>query len=152
MRTYSKVGLAALRLGVLVGAPALVEPVEKIRPPYNLGLLPQLAGALALGQFREALTAHVAEVVAERGRLHAAMQKIPGVEVFDSAANLLLFRVADAPALHARLLERSILVRNLHRPDRTGHPLAHCLRVTVGTPPENDRFLAALADALKSTR
>jgi len=144
LRTYSKVGLAGLRVGVLVGQPALAAEVEKVRPPYNLGTLPQLAAALAIERFRGALSSHVAEVVAERERMARAIAALDGIEVFPSEANLLLVRVADAGKLWRALLARSVLVRNLDRPGA----LAGCLRVTVGTPAENDRFLAALAAAL----
>ena len=114
-----------------------------MRPPYNLGLLPQIAGEIALGSFREHLRRHVDEVIAEREHLAAALSSLPGVEVFPSAANLVLIRVADAPAIWRFLVERSVLVRNLDRPG----PLAGCLRMTVGTPAENRRFLAAITDA-----
>ena len=144
LRTYSKVGLAALRLGVLVASEALAHEVEKVRPPYNLGLLPQLAGELALGPFHARLEAHVAEVVRERERLFAALRQMDGLEVFDSSANLIMVRVADAGRLWQRLIDRQVLVRNLDRPG----PLAGCLRITVGTPAENDRLLAVLPDAL----
>lgn len=145
LRTYSKLGLAGLRLGVLVAQPHVAHEVDKVRPPYNLGVLPQLAGELALGPFRATLDAHVEAVIAERGRLFAALAAMAGVEVFPSAANLLLVRVADAPGVWPRLVERGVLVRNLDRPGA----LAGCLRVTVGTPEENARFLAALAEALR---
>lgn len=148
MRTYSKVGLAGLRLGVLVGQRAIVDEVEKVRPPYNLGLLPQLAGELALGPFVDELRAHVAEVVRERERLAEALCALPGVEVFPSSANLILLRVADAQRVWRRLVEQSVLVRNLDRPGA----LRGCLRVTVGTPEENRRFLDALAHALTARR
>jgi histidinol-phosphate aminotransferase len=148
LRTYSKVGLAGLRLGVLVARPELVHELEKVRGPYNLGLLPQLAGELAIGRFRDQLVAHVDAVVAEREALAAALAALPGVEVFPSGANLLLLRVADASRLWQGLLDRSVLVRNLDRPG----PLRGCLRVTIGTPEENRRFLAAFADALGSAR
>ena len=144
LRTWSKIGLAALRLGFLVARPALAAEVEKVRSPYNLGLLPQLAAELALGPFRHTLDSGVAEVIAEREKLFAALSEVPGVEAFPSGANLILIRVKDAQRLWQRLLAQSVLVRNLDRPG----PLAGCLRVTVGTPPENARFLAALHNAM----
>lgn len=148
MRTYSKVGLAGLRLGVLVGQQAILSEVEKVRPPYNLGLLPQLAGELALGPFADELSAHVAEVVREREHLAEALRALPGVEAFPSSANLILLRVAEAQRVWRHLVEQGVLVRNLDRPG----PLSGCLRVTVGTPEENHRFLAALTDALTAHR
>ena len=145
LRTYSKVGLAALRIGVLVAQEAVAREVDKARGPYNLGALPQLAGELAIGPFQHELSRHVATVIAERERLAAALQQVPGLEVFDSAANLILVRAPDAPALWRALLDRGVLVRNLHRP---GAPLAHCLRITVGTPDENRALLSALGQTM----
>ncbi|MSP59330.1 MAG: histidinol-phosphate transaminase [Myxococcales bacterium] len=146
MRTYSKIGLAGLRVGVLVAQPALAREVEKVRPPYNLGTLPQLAAELAIRRFSGELTRHVDEVVAERERLCAAFATLPGVEWFPTSANLVLIRVAEAHRVFAGLASRGVLVRNLSRPG----PLAGCLRVTVGTPDENDRFLTALRAVLAS--
>ena len=75
------------------------------------------------------------------GRLAAALATLPGVEVTPSDANFVLVRVPDAPAAQSRLRAAGILVKNLHG----GHPLtANCLRITVGTPPENDALIAAL--------
>jgi histidinol-phosphate aminotransferase len=145
LRTYSKVGLAALRLGVLVAQPELAHELEKVRAPYNLGLLPQLAGELAIGRYRAPLAAGVAEVIAERERLARALARLPGVEVFPSAANLLLLRVARAFEVWTRLLQQSVRVRNLDRPGA----LRGCLRVTIGIPEENRRFLEALTSALQ---
>lgn len=146
LRTYSKVGLAGLRLGVAVAQPEAAREIDKARGPYNLGLLPQLAGEIAIGGFADELTRHTDEIVAERARLAAAMAALPGLELFASAANLILVRVDDAPGLWRALLDRGVLVRNLHRP---GGALADCLRVTVGTKEENSAFLAALGDALR---
>ena len=147
LRTYSKVGLAGLRLGVVVAQEAVIAELEKLRGPYNLGLLPQLAGELCIGRFGGELSAHVATIVGERERVFAALQQVADLEVFPSAANLLLVRVADAGALWRGLLDRGVLVRNLDRPG----PLSGCLRVTVGTPAENDHFLSALSAALPSS-
>jgi histidinol-phosphate aminotransferase len=144
LRTYSKVGLAGLRVGVLVAQPEVAHEVEKVRPPYNIDVLTQRAAVLVLGRFRASLEAHVAEVVAERERLGRALAAMAGVEVFPSGANLVLVRVGDAGRVWQGLLERSVLVRNLDRPGA----LAGCLRVTVGRPEENERFLAALREVL----
>ena len=70
---------------------------------------------------------------------------LPGVEAFPSDANFILVRVPDAAAIDARLKARGVLVRNLHG----CHPLlANCLRLTVGTPDENELLLAALAESV----
>jgi len=83
--------------------------------------------------------------VAERTRLEAGLDRIAGVERFPSAANFVLVRVPDAPRAFEALKARGILVRNFHG----SHPLLeHCLRLTVGTPDENEKLLAALVPAL----
>jgi histidinol-phosphate aminotransferase len=146
MRTLSKIGLAALRVGYLVAHPSVVHEVEKIRPPYNLGSLNQAAAAFLVGEHPEVLREHVKQIVGERERLVAALAKVPDVKVFPSRANLVMIRVGNpgegkGHAMWTQLAGRGVLVRNFDKPG----PLAGCLRVTVGTPAENDAFLAALA-------
>src|SRR5262249_36946949 len=140
LRTLSKIGLAALRVGYLVTDPALAREVEKIRPPYNVGALNQAAATFLLGRHRDALRAPVARVVAERERLVAALAAFPGLEVSPTRANFVLVRAPEATALWQQLVERGVLVRNFDRPGQ----LAGCLRITVGTPEENDLLLTAL--------
>jgi histidinol-phosphate aminotransferase len=144
MRTVSKLGLAGLRLGYLVGERKWLAEFDKLRLPYNINCLTQAAAEFALDHV-EVLEAQAAALVAERGRVMQALTQLAGVEVFPSQANFLLIRVADAPACFAGLKARGVLIKNLHG----GHPLLeNCLRVTIGTPQENDAFLAALAAAL----
>jgi histidinol-phosphate aminotransferase len=145
VRTYSKVwSLAAVRLGFAVAPAWMVAELEKVLLPYNLSVPTQLAGTLAL-EFRDEMLQRVAALVEERGRLFAALAAAEGVEVFPSGANFLLFRVdGDAHDLWKRLLARNVLVRDFSRWPR----VEGCLRVTVGTPQENDAFLGALAEAL----
>lgn len=148
MRTVSKLGLAGLRLGYLVGKPAWLQEFDKLRLPYNVNVLTQQAAEFALRHVA-VLERQAAEIVTERGRLHAAMAQLPGVSVFDSQANFLLFRVASADNVFAGLKARAVLIKNLHG----AHPLLNdCLRVTVGAPEENDAFLAALAAELQARR
>jgi histidinol-phosphate aminotransferase len=143
VRTVSKLGLAGLRLGVAIGAAAWLDEFEKLRMPYNVNSLSAAAAELLL-EHRAVLEGQTAAIVAERGRVERALDAIPGVRRFPSAANFVLARVADGPGAFERLRERGILVRTLHG----SHPLlAHCLRLTVGTPDENTRMLAALAQA-----
>ena len=86
-----------------------------------------------------------ATIRAERGRLAAALARLPGVTVFETQTNFLLARVPDADRLYDGLKQRRILVKNVHG----WHPLlANCLRITVGTPRENDALLAALTGLL----
>lgn len=144
VRTVSKLGLAGLRLGLAAGPREWVAEIEKLRPPYNVNALSAAAAEVVLGE-PEVLEAQARAIVAERGRLDAALDALPGARRFPSAANFVLVRVPDAVRALETLEERGILVRNLHGT----HPLlAHCLRLTVGTPDENAKLIEALASAL----
>lgn len=144
MRTLSKVGMAGLRVGYLVASPALAGLLEKVRPPYNLGSLPQAAARFLLTSARAWCDARAAEVVAGRAALAEALTA-RGFEVFPSAANLVLVRTRAGRAhqIWKELQARGVLVRDFDR----GGPLAGCLRVTVGTP-EDHRILLAELDEL----
>jgi histidinol-phosphate aminotransferase len=147
LRTLSKLGLAGLRLGILVGPRRWISELEKARLPYNINTLTQVSAAFAL-QHGELLEAQARAIRAERQRLHSAMAAIPGLEVFPSRANFLLFRgpSAQAPRLFASLRAAGVLVKDVS----ASHALlADCLRVTVGTPEENETFLGALSRALR---
>jgi histidinol-phosphate aminotransferase len=144
-RTYSKTwALAAARLGYLVGPAWLVTELEKAVLPYHLDAVTQLAGTLALDHV-DAMEARVAAVVEERGRVVGALADLP-VEVWPSGANFVLFRPLDRTGrdVWQGLVDRSVLVR-----DTSSWPrLDGCLRVTIGTRDEDDRFLAALTEVL----
>jgi histidinol-phosphate aminotransferase len=140
MRTLSKMGLAGLRLGYLAGAAAWLQQFDKVRLPYNINVLTQISAVFALE--RSALfEEQAARIVAERERVASALTE-RGFTVFPSATNFLLFRGAGSAArTYEHLLDHKVLIKNLHQADT---PLADCLRVTVGTPEENDAFLAGL--------
>jgi histidinol-phosphate aminotransferase len=146
VRTYSKVwSMAALRLGFCVAPTWVVEELEKVVLPYHLALPTQLAGVLAL-RYGPEMDERVALLVKERERLRAELDTVDGVTALPSGANFLLVRVrGDGHALWQRLVERGVLVRDFSRWPR----LDECLRVTVGTPEENDAFLAAFRAALQ---
>jgi len=140
LRTLSKLGLAGLRLGYACADPRWIGEFDKVRPPYNVGVLP-LAAADFLLDHLPVLQQQAAAIRSERARLLAALRARPGVAPFDSAANFILFRVAEPGRLCAGLRGRGILLKDVSG----AHPLlAGCLRVTVGTPQENDAFLQAL--------
>lgn len=146
VRTVSKLGLAGLRLGVAIGPADWIEELEKLRPPYNVNVLTMAAAELLLAH-RAVFEEQAARIVAERARLEAALDALPGARRFPSAANFVLARVPDAPRAHEGLKQRGILVRNLHG----SHPLlAHCLRLTIGTADENAKLIGALASILKT--
>jgi histidinol-phosphate aminotransferase len=141
VQTLSKVGMAGLRIGYLVGRREVIAEIEKVRPPYNLGTLPQRAATLLLSKFRDEIEAHYAEVKAERTRVVEKLSTLRGLELFPSDANFVLVRHAQATALFEKLVERGVLVRNFDRPG----PLQGCLRITIGTREENNWLLDALA-------
>ncbi|MDY6943080.1 MAG: histidinol-phosphate transaminase [Pseudomonadota bacterium] len=143
LRTLSKLGLAGLRLGLLVGSSEWIREMDKVRLPYNINALTQRTAQFAL-EHNEVLLAQAEQIRAERGRLFGVLGALKGVTAYPSRANFILFRVhsVSAPAVYARLLDDGILIKQLHG----AHPmLENCLRVTVGTPEENQRFLDSLA-------
>ena len=144
MRTLSKLGLAGLRLGYMTGAAIWLDQFEKVRPPYNISVLNQLAAEFAL-EHLEVLDEQAARLRAERERLCAELAALPGVVVFASRANFLLARVSDSGRLHRQLKEAGILVKDVG----TMHAvLVNCLRLTVGTPEENRALVQALRSLL----
>lgn len=144
-RTYSKTwAMAAARLGYLVGPAWVVDELEKVVLPYHLDAMTQIAGRVALDHL-DAMNARVAALVEERGRLCAALAALP-VDVWPSGANFVLFRprALDGAAVWQQLTEASVLVRDCSSWPR----LDGCLRVTVGTSDEDDRFINALREIL----
>ena len=140
LRTVSKIGMAGLRLGYAVAAPAWTTELDKVRAPYNLNALTQAVAPVLLAE-GEVLAVQAATLRAERERLLAALAALAGVEAFRTQTNFVLARVPDAPRWFDGLRKARILVKNLHG----WHPLLeHCLRITVGTPAENDALLKAL--------
>ena len=144
-RTFSKTwSMAGARLGYLVGPTWLVAELDKVVLPYHLDAAKQIAGRLAL-RYVDDMEARVQLIVRERERISAAMAQLP-IDVFPSGANFVLFRPRTVPGRQVwqGLLDRSVLVRDCSSWPR----LDDCLRVTVGTPDEDDAFLAALQEVL----
>ena len=141
MRTLSKIGFAGLRVGALVGPADLIGELDKVRLPYNLNQVSQAIALWALAEpgWLETRLAHIASSLRDLDR---GLRKIPGLEVFPSDANFVLVRTRtmDAKALWEALLAKGVLVRNLSKPGA----LENCLRITAGTPEENERCLEAL--------
>jgi histidinol-phosphate aminotransferase len=145
MRTVSKLGLAGIRLGMLIGRREWLNEFDKLRLPYNINALTQAAATYALGHYA-ALLEQTERIRLERTRVAAALAQMPGVTPFPSEANFILIRVADASQTFERLVSRRILVKNTS----SSHPLMHnTLRLTIGTAQENDALIAALGAALK---
>jgi len=141
VRTVSKIGMAGLRLGYAAGHPAWIGELEKVRPPYNVGTLVQAVAPVLLAA-SPVLAEQATRIMAERTRVADALRGVAGYEVFPTEANFVLLRVKDAGATFAALRAAGILVKNLHG----WHPLlAQCLRITIGTPAQNDAVLQVLA-------
>ena len=144
MRTLSKLGLAGLRLGFLAGRPEWLLQLEKVRLPYNVGVLTQEVTRKIL-QYPDILQQQVDAIKAERIVMSKYLNVLDGVEAFPSDANFILFRVSKASQIFSELKQRNILIKNLDG----GHPLLkNCLRVTIGTPDENKQFLQALQECI----
>ena len=144
MRTFSKLGMAGLRLGFLAGSKAWLGQLEKLRLPYNVGVLTQLVAGKLLDH-HEVLLQQAQQIKLDRAELYEQLGEITGVQVYTSEANFLLFRVANATEVFSGLKQRGVLIKNLNG----GHPmLTDCLRVTVGTRTENERFIVALKGSM----
>jgi histidinol-phosphate aminotransferase len=144
MRTMSKFGLAGLRVGYLIGRRDVIAEIEKLRPPFNIGVLNAEAALFALeheGEYRR----QAAVIRTERDRLQQALKALPGVTPYASEANMILSRVPDAKRAFEGMKGRGVLVKNVS----ALHPLlANCLRLTIGTPEENTAMLQALEASL----
>jgi histidinol-phosphate aminotransferase len=144
MRTLSKLGLAGIRLGYLAAAQPLLDQFDKVRPPYNVNVLTQVAAEFALDHL-DVLDEQAARLNAARAELAASMAALPGVTVFPSSANFITVRVPDAERTCAKLFAEKVLIKNLSKMHVL---LANCIRVTVSTPEENALFLNALKASL----
>lgn len=145
MRTVSKMGLAGLRLGLLCGPTDWLSEFNKIRLPYNINVLTQASAEFALGH-RETFEAQAQRIREDRQSLYDRLNGLPGIKAFRSEANFILFRTPEGRAdeLFESLKRQGVLIKKL-----SGHALLDdCLRVTVGTPEENEQFLQALSKAL----
>jgi histidinol-phosphate aminotransferase len=143
-RTFSKaLGLAALRVGYLLAAPALAREVGKAVLPYNLNAVSQTIAEVAVELYESELRPRVAHIIAERERLYAGLQTIEGLEAVRSEANFMVVRSRIKPRLvFEELLRRDILIR-----DVSGYPLLRdYFRVSVGTHVESDLLLSALQE------
>ena len=144
MRTLSKFGLAGVRLGYMLGAQALLQEVDKLRPPYNVSVLNAECALFALDH-AHVFAEQASQIREQRTLLVNALAPMPGVTPFPSEANMVLVRVPDAERSFNGLKTQGILVKNVSKM----HPLLNnCLRLTVGTPAENAQLIDALQNSL----
>jgi histidinol-phosphate aminotransferase len=142
MRTVSKLGLAGIRLGVLAGPECWLHELNKLRLPYNINVLTQVTAKLVC-ETPDIFQQQARLIREERQRVYKALDELLDIQPYPSRANFILFKTAAGQANHTHqwLKQRYILIKNL---SSAGGLLADCLRVTVGTPEENDTFLAAM--------
>jgi histidinol-phosphate aminotransferase len=144
MRTLSKFGLAGVRLGYMTGPAALINEVDKLRPPYNISVLNCECALFAL-EHQAVFAAQALEILAQRAMLLEAIAKLPGAQPIQSDANMFLVRFPDAAKTFDGLKQRGVLVKNVNKM----HPLlSNMLRISVGTPQENQQLLKALQELL----
>lgn len=144
MRTFSKaMALAGVRCGYLMANSELAQQVEKFLMTFRLNKMTAVIMDEVLDD-HSYMKQYVKDIVKERGRLFSKLQKLDQIQVYPSEANFLLFKVKDAESIAKKMIEQKVLIRNISQPG----PLENCLRVAVGTPEENELFLAALKSAL----
>ena len=147
MGTLSKMGLAAIRFGWMRMHPALAAEIDKVRQPFNVNTLTQSIATLVLTDLAPLFDQQVEAIVQQRSALVNALGAFEALHVYPSSANFLLIGVAgNTPALCDKLLASGIAVRQFTGP---GARLSGHIRVTVGTPEENERLLSALRHNLR---
>jgi histidinol-phosphate aminotransferase len=141
LQTFSKAwGLAGLRLGICIASEEIISILNKIKPPYNIGSHTQLLAESILKN-EEQKNSQVKEIIGERLKLINDLRKVKSVtHVFPSDANFVLARITSAREAYLSLIKKGIVVR-----DRSNVILCDdCLRITVGTPGENNKLIQAL--------
>ncbi|MEY4435608.1 MAG: Histidinol-phosphate aminotransferase 2 [Pseudomonadota bacterium] len=152
MRTLSKFGLAGIRLGYMLAPTALINEIDKLRPPYNVSVLNAECALFAL-EHTDVFAQQATVIRTEREALFKALQHMAGVTPYASEANMMVLRFNGEAEAANRAFEvmkaHKVLVKNVSKM----HPLlANCLRLTIGTPEENKQLLAALQAALSSSK
>lgn len=148
LRTFSKAfSLAGARIGYILGAPEVLAEFQKVRQPYSVDAVSQAIARVVYAN-RSVFERRVDAIVAERARVLSRLQDMAGVTAYPSEANYIMFRVANAAAVWQGLYDASVLVRDFSATPR----LEDCLRVSMGTEQENDRFLEVLESLLKTAR
>ena len=143
MRTMSKFGLAGVRIGYMMGKKALIDEIDKLRPPYNISVLNCECALFAL-EHAEVFQAQAAELIKQRAILLTSLRDMTGVKCWNSDANMILVRVGDSSKTFDGMKAKGVLIKNVSKM----HPLlTNCLRLTVGTADENQHMLAALQES-----
>jgi histidinol-phosphate aminotransferase len=145
MKTLSKIGFAALRVGFMIADETLISEIEKVRLPYNVNVLSQYIATMGLKNLR-LVDARVREIKSERDRIMQELSSIADVRTYPSDANFIMFRVPDSGAVFNGLLKHGILIKDLNK------VIQNAMRVTVGTRKENDLFISALKKVFREIK
>lgn len=144
-RTFSKAyGLASARVGYMLASAELIAAVGKVMMPYHVNAL-SLAAAEVVYQMRDEFSAGIELAIAERNRVAEALQAIAGITVYPSEANFILIKTCCSKALNAYLADKGIGIRDFG----SSAELADCLRISIGTPVENDILIKGVKDYLE---
>jgi histidinol-phosphate aminotransferase len=140
LKTISKLGMASIRLGFLIGNPDIIVQLDKVRLPYNINSLSQTAASFFLNYERE-FSKQIMEIIQRREELYQGLKQIKWIKAYPSRANFIFFSCAfDSNRIYNKLVAKGIVVKNLNVPPL----IPNCIRVTVGTKKENEAFLNAL--------
>ena len=145
MRTFSKLGMAGLRLGFLAGSKLWLDQLEKLRLPYNVGVLTQTVAEVLL-KHHDVLLQQAGQIRQDRAWLFERLVGTVDVRAYPSDANFILFRLSHAATVFEGLKQRGVLIKKL---DGSHPALQDCLRVTVGTAEENEKFIKALQESIQ---
>jgi len=144
LKTLSKLGMASMRLGFLIGNRDIVAQLDKVRLPYNINSLSQIAANFFL-DYQDEFSRQVSEIIKRREELYLGLKEIAGIKLYASQANFIFFSCAfDSNRIYNKLVAEGIIVKNLNSPPL----MSNCMRVTVGNRKENEAFLRALKSVI----
>jgi histidinol-phosphate aminotransferase len=144
LKTLSKLGMASMRLGFLIGNPDIVAQLDKVRLPYNINSLSQIAANFFL-DYQNEFSKQVMEIIKRREELYLGLKEIAGIKLYPSRANFIFFSCAfDSDRIYNKLIAKGIIVKNLNVPPL----MPNCMRVTVGKRKENEAFLMVLKSVI----
>jgi histidinol-phosphate aminotransferase len=140
LKTLSKLGMASIRLGFLIGNPDIIAQLDKVRLPYNINSLSQIAAGFFL-DYEQEFIKQINEITRQRDELYRGLKEIKWIKVYPSRSNFIFFSCAfDSNHVYNSLVSEGIAVKNLNIPPL----MTNCIRVTVGNRKENEAFLKAL--------
>jgi len=143
MRTLSKIGLASLRVGALIGTKEFIKEISKLKMPFNVSVTSQAMADYIISNHIDTIKNQIKMIVEERHRLKEELLNI-GIKVYDSCANFFLVEVKDADFIHKSLIQKGILTRNIsYLPNLENH-----IRISIGKKEENDALIKALKEIL----